>query len=90
MFHAMWHAGYIGRMKERASITLSSDVLARVDHLAGSKHSRSGVIEHILRLHFQQRSRRKIHSRDLERINAAAVRLNSEADDVLTYQALKG
>jgi metal-responsive CopG/Arc/MetJ family transcriptional regulator len=76
-------------MKERTSITLSSDVLARVDRLAGSKHSRSAVIEHILQVHFLQRSRGKIHARDLERINAAAVRLNSEAEDVLTYQTLK-
>jgi metal-responsive CopG/Arc/MetJ family transcriptional regulator len=76
-------------MKRKTSITLSSDVLAMVDRLAGSKHSRSAVIEHILRLHFQQRSRSKIHARDLKRINAAAARLNSEAEGVLTYQALK-
>ena len=60
-----------------------------VDRLAGSKHSRSAVIEHILRLHFQQRSRREIHVGDLERINAAAARLNSEVEDVLLYLALK-
>jgi hypothetical protein len=88
-FHVVWHAAYIGRMKERTSITLSSDVLAKVDRLAGSNHSRSAVIEHILRLHFRERSLRKIHARDLKRINAAATRLNSEAEDVLTYQALK-
>jgi metal-responsive CopG/Arc/MetJ family transcriptional regulator len=76
-------------MKRKTSITLSSDVLAKVDRMAGSKHSRSAVIEHILRLHFRERSRRKIHARDLERINASAARLNSEAEDVLTYQALK-
>jgi metal-responsive CopG/Arc/MetJ family transcriptional regulator len=76
-------------MKERTTITLSSDVLAKVDRLAGTKHARSAVIEHILRLHFRERSRRKIHARDLGRINAAAARLNAEAQDVLTYQALK-
>jgi metal-responsive CopG/Arc/MetJ family transcriptional regulator len=76
-------------MKRKTSITLSSDVLAKVDGLAGSKHSRSAVIERILRLHFRQRSRGKIHARDLERINAAADRLNSEGEDALTYQALK-
>ena len=76
-------------MKRKTSITLSSDVLAKVDRLAGSKHSRSAVIEHILRLHFRERSRREIHAHDLQRFNAAAARLNSEAEVVLTYQALK-
>jgi metal-responsive CopG/Arc/MetJ family transcriptional regulator len=76
-------------MQERISLTLSSGVLANVDRLASSKLSRSEVIERILRLHFRQRSRRKVHARDLERVNAAATRLNLEAEDVLTYQALK-
>lgn len=73
----------------RMSITLSSEVLGKVDRLNGSKLSRSEFIEHILRLHFRQRSRGKTHVRDLRRINSAAARLNSEAEDVLTYQALK-
>jgi len=73
-------------MKQKTSITISSDVLAKVDRLAGSKFSRSEFIEHVLRLHFRQASRMKIHVRDLERINAAADGLNSEVEDVLTYQ----
>ncbi len=47
----------------------------------------SGKIERVLRNYFRERSRRKIHARDLERINAAAERLNSEAAEVLEYQA---
>jgi metal-responsive CopG/Arc/MetJ family transcriptional regulator len=74
-------------MKEKTSITLSSDILARVDQVAGSKFSRSAFIEHVLRNYFRERSKRRIHARDLERINAAADRLNSEAADVLDYQA---
>jgi metal-responsive CopG/Arc/MetJ family transcriptional regulator len=76
-------------MKEKTSITLSPDVLAKVDHLAGSKLSRSAFIEGVLRTYFRERARRKIHTRDLERINAAAERLNSEAEDVFTYQTLE-
>ena len=76
-------------MKRKISITLSSDLLAKVDRLAGAKHSRSAVIEHVLRLYFRRGSHRKIHARDLGRINAAAARLNAEAEDVLTYQAFK-
>ena len=84
-----WICRIIKFMKNKTSITLSSDVLAKVDHFAGSKLSRAEFIEHIFRLHFRQRSRSEMHVRDLERINAAAARLNSEAEDVLTYQALK-
>jgi hypothetical protein len=68
---------------------LSSDLLARVDRQAASKPPRSEFIEHILRLHFRYKCRRKIHARDLERINAAAERLNPEAEHILTYQAQK-
>jgi len=74
-------------MKEKTSITLSSDLLAKVDHLAGSKISRSAFIEHVLRNYFRERTRRKIHAHDLERINAAADQLNAEAAEVLEYQA---
>ncbi len=74
-------------MKQSLSITLSSDVLAKIDYLAGSKVSRSSFIEHVLRTYLRDRTRRKAHRRDLERINAAADRLNSEAAEVLQYQA---
>lgn len=76
-------------MKMKTSITLSSDVLLKVDRLAWAKLSRSAVIERILRLHFEERSRGKMDTRDLERINSAAARFNSEAEDVLIYQASK-
>lgn len=75
-------------MKEKTSITLSSEILAQVDHVAGARVSRSAFIEGVLRLYFRERARKKIHARDLQRINAAAERLNSEAEDVLAYQAL--
>jgi metal-responsive CopG/Arc/MetJ family transcriptional regulator len=74
-------------MKEKTSITLSTDVLADIDRLAGSKHSRSAFIEGVLRRYLRQRMRTRIHAQDFERINRAADRLNSEAADVLEYQA---
>jgi metal-responsive CopG/Arc/MetJ family transcriptional regulator len=76
-------------MKEKISVTLSSNILARIDHLAGPKLSRSVFIERVLRIYFREGARRKMHARDLERINAAADRLNAEADEVLAYQASK-
>jgi metal-responsive CopG/Arc/MetJ family transcriptional regulator len=77
-------------MKQKTSITLSSDILARVDDLAGPNLSRSALIEQVLRNYFRERARRKVQARDLERINAAADRLNSEAADVLEYQSSEG
>ena len=76
-------------MKEKTSITLSGDVLAAIDRIAGSKQSRSAFIEQVLREYLRQRARAAVQARDLERINAAAQRLNAEASDVLEYQALE-
>jgi len=77
-------------MKQKTSITLSSDILARVDELAAPKLSRSAPIEQVLRNYFRERTRRKVQARDLERINAAADWLNSEAAEVLEYQSSEG
>ena len=74
-------------MKEKTSITLSKDLLAQVDRLAGSKNSRSAFIERILRRYVRDRRRAALHSRDLARINRAAERLNREAAEVLEYQS---
>jgi metal-responsive CopG/Arc/MetJ family transcriptional regulator len=73
-------------VKEKISITVSSDVLAKIDQQAAAKGSRSAFIEQVLRKYFHERVRRRAHARDLERINAAADRLNLEAVDVLGYQ----
>jgi metal-responsive CopG/Arc/MetJ family transcriptional regulator len=74
-------------MKEKTSITLSSDLLAEVDRKAGSTKSRSAFIEGVLREYFNEKVRQAIHQRDLELINANADYLNREALDVLRYQA---
>ena len=74
-------------MKEKTSVTLSHEVLVRIDRLAGSKHSRSAFIERVLRRFLREKARSEAHARDLERINRAAERLNLEAADVLEYQA---
>jgi len=74
-------------MKLKTSITLSKDVLEDVDRLTGSKHSRSYFIERVLRKYLRDRSRAALQARDLERLNNAADRLNSEAAEVLDYQA---
>ena len=74
-------------MKEKTSVTLSADVLAGIDRLSGSKHSRSAVIERVLRQYLAARARAKADARDLEILKRAADELNAEAEDVLDYQA---
>jgi metal-responsive CopG/Arc/MetJ family transcriptional regulator len=74
-------------MKEKTSITLSAEVLAGIDRLAGSKHSRSAIIEFALRRYLREQARARIEARDLEQLNRAADELNAEAADVLDYQA---
>lgn len=76
-------------MKAKTSITLSTEVLARIDRTIGSRSSRSAFIEDVLIEYFRQKSRRLTHARDVERINAAAERLNQEALDTLQYQAFE-
>jgi metal-responsive CopG/Arc/MetJ family transcriptional regulator len=74
-------------MKEKTSITLSSDVLADVDRNAGSKASRSAFIEEVLREYFKAKVREALNARDAELVNANADYLNREMEDVLRYQA---
>jgi len=74
-------------MKQKTSITLSSDILAQVDRSAGSKASRSAFIENVLREYFRTRVREAIGARDLELINAHADYLAREARELDEYQA---
>ena len=62
-------------------------MLAQVDQLAGTKYSRSALIERVLRNISATRQRAALNARDLKRINQAADELNAEALDVLRYQA---
>ena len=44
-------------MKEKTSITLSGDVLTKIDRIAGSRQSRSAFIEGVLRKYLRERER---------------------------------
>lgn len=74
-------------MKEKTSVTLSSDVLAGIDRLAGSRLSRSAFIEDVLRRFLKEEERARRNAREVELLNRAADELNKEAEDVLDYQA---
>jgi metal-responsive CopG/Arc/MetJ family transcriptional regulator len=75
-------------MKEKTSITISPEVLAGIDRLAGTKHSRSAVIERVLRRYLRERERTAEQRRDLALLNESANSLNLEAADILDYQAV--
>jgi metal-responsive CopG/Arc/MetJ family transcriptional regulator len=75
-----------GSIKQKTSVTLSREVLIGVDRVAGSKYSRSAVIELALRRYLAECKRAQIYARDLKILNEAADRLNAEVEDVLRYQ----
>jgi metal-responsive CopG/Arc/MetJ family transcriptional regulator len=74
-------------MKEKTSITLSSDLLAEVDRSAGAAASRSAFIEGILREYFKEKVRQAIYERDVQILNANADYFNREMEEVLRCQA---
>lgn len=72
---------YDGRMKIKTSLTLSEDVVAAMDRLAGKRGSRSAFIEQVLRDYLAD----GMHA--VAAINRCSDHLNREMIDVL---ALKG
>lgn len=81
-------AAYFSSMKTKTFVTLSADLVAAVDRLAGRRGSRSAVVERALRAFFRARERAALNAQELATINQHADELNAEAADVLTYQTL--
>ena len=74
-------------MKVKTSLTLSEDLVASIDKLAGTKISRSALIEQILRESLARRAQARKNARDVAAINRHAARLNAEMSDALSFQA---
>lgn len=74
-------------MKQKTSITLSSDLLKEIDRGAGKGASRSEFIEHVLREYFKAKVREAINARDLELINTHVDSLIRESQELDEYQA---
>lgn len=72
--------------KEKASVSISGEVLAAVDTLAG-KTGRSAFVERAIRNYLGRAIRRHINQKDLELINAHAPAINRESDWILEVQA---
>jgi metal-responsive CopG/Arc/MetJ family transcriptional regulator len=74
-------------MKAKTSLTLSQDLLATLDKMAGPKVSRSSFIEQILRDFVDGRAEARREAREIAAINRHAAKLNAEMRDVLSFQA---
>ena len=74
-------------MKEKTSVTLSTEVIAGIDRLAGARVSRSAFIEGVLRKYLKDEERARRNAREVELLNRAADELGAEILDTLDYQA---
>jgi metal-responsive CopG/Arc/MetJ family transcriptional regulator len=73
-------------MKQKMSVTLSEDLVATLDRMAGPDVSRSSFIEKILRDFVDSRARARRGAREAAAINRHAAKLNAEMKDALTFQ----
>ncbi|MEQ1933764.1 MAG: ribbon-helix-helix domain-containing protein [Fimbriimonadaceae bacterium] len=74
-------------MKLKTSLTLSEDLVAKLDRLAGPKASRSSFIENILRDFVEGRAQAKRDAREVAAINRHTAKLNAEMKDALSFQS---
>lgn len=72
--------------KEKTSVSISGEVLAAVDVIAG-KTERSAFVERAIRSYLRRIVRRHRHEKDLTLINANADAINRESDWLLEIQA---
>lgn len=73
-------------MKQKTSLTLSEDLLATLDKMAGPDVSRSAFVETILRDFVEGRAQARREARETAAINRHAAKLNAEMKDVLAFQ----
>ena len=73
-------------MKIKTSITLSKDLLEKIDQITGHQRGRSALIELAVRNYLRERRQVQREKRDLEILNSQAKRFNEEAKDVLSFQ----
>lgn len=72
--------------KTKASVSISADLLAAADELAGKSH-RSELFEHAVRSMMRRIVRRARHERELAILNKYAERLNADAAETLEFQS---
>ena len=75
------------RMKRKIFLTLSKDLLAKLDRLAGPNVSRSSFIEKILRDFVGGRAQARRTACEAAAIDRHAAKLNAKMKDALSFQA---
>ncbi|MBW2312107.1 MAG: hypothetical protein DRG87_11010 [Deltaproteobacteria bacterium] len=74
-------------MKIKTSITLSEELISKIDELSSQYGNRSLFIEQAIRDFLASEAKRRRDLQDIEILNRRADALNKEAEDVLSYQA---
>jgi len=73
-------------MKIKTSITLSDDLLTKIDRNLGNFKNRSNFIENAAKNYLSQLARSENDKRDREIIDRNAAAMNKEAEAVLDFQ----
>jgi len=74
-------------MKVKTSITLSEDLVHSIDEKVGKQKNLSKFIEKAVWDFIERQAKRERDMEDMRILNKKAVKLNKEAEDVLSYQA---
>jgi metal-responsive CopG/Arc/MetJ family transcriptional regulator len=74
-------------MREKTSVSLSTELLAEIERVGGANVNRSEFLEAAAWDRISLLRRRRREARDLLILNRRAKSLNAEALDVLEYQA---
>lgn len=69
------------------TITISDELMNDLDQISGLKDNIENLIELLLRKYIEEEKRKRQDLKDLRILNDNSEYLNSEAEDVLTYQA---
>lgn len=73
-------------MKVKTSISLSEELLQKLDKLAGDYGNRSAIIEKAIGDFLAAQEKKKRETHDMDILNNRADKLNKEAQEVLAYQ----
>ena len=75
-------------MKTKISVSLSKELLEKVDKHSKTYNNRSSLIDTAINTYITKITNSEKNKKDLKIINKNARRLNKEALDVLSYQGL--
>jgi metal-responsive CopG/Arc/MetJ family transcriptional regulator len=68
------------------TITIPDELVNAIDQIVGHKNNIEQLIELLLRKYIEEERRKRQDLQDLQILNENSEYLNSEAEDVLTYQ----